>query len=184
MRSIFALALSALLLLPGNPSRAEGTSPTHFSPPGAPAYFVLDDDLVLTTQVKNIFGRVAQLHPVLSRGKYVSVFADADGTYYQGPKGCLPNPNKDALFKALDGGLWLPGKDSKLKPRLWFYMQAMPDSMGRKAGLIIRYLDGLSAGNVRKDPGEIVDFSFMTNVKLLPYEEPAASPSAPDPGKP
>lgn len=178
MKTLFVLALSTFLMTFCNLSGAEGTSPKHFSAPDSLTFFALDDDLTLKTNVKSIFGRVTELHPVLSKGKYVSVFTDSDGTYYQGPKGCLPNPNKDAMFKALDGGLWLPNKDSKLKPRLWFYLKAMPDSLGTKSGLLIRYLDGLSAENVKKDTGEIVDFSFMANITLLPFGEPSEGESS------
>lgn len=167
---LLLLLILALGLCLGARGRAEGIAPGRLTIPRPLTHFVLKDDMVFRTSVKNIFGHKAFLSPVLTKGDYVSVFSDADGTYYQGSKDCLPNPDKRAVFPALDGGLWIPNPGSARKPKLWFYMKAMPQSMAGKAGVLIKYLDALSAGNIKKDTVDFEDLSFMESIKVEPYQ--------------
>jgi len=150
----------------------DGVRPSSLGSVEAPTYFTLAEDLTLSTSVTGPFGRKTKLAPVLLKGEYVSVFTDKDGTYYRGPKDCLPNPNPNALYPALDGGLWLPRDPSKQTPRLWFYMKPMPPLLGSTVGLVVRALDRLTAGNVKKDPAEIEDLSFMERIAVAPYVPP------------
>jgi len=169
MNKVFAFVVLVVSLIFGASVSAEGISPKKLSVPSLISYFAVKEDLVVKTTVKNVFGRKTTLSPILSKGNYISVFSDSEGTFYQGPKDCLPNPNKGAMFKAADGGLWIPNSTSKQTPKLWFYLQPMPDSLGRDAGLLIRALDGMSTGNIKKDIAEIEDLSMIKKLMISPF---------------
>jgi len=189
MKRLLLLTLSLFL---SGCSTFNGVSPNSLEKPTSLSYFILTEDVVFTATYSNILGMKATLSPKLLKGKYNSVYRDVEGTYYEGPKGCLPNAN--AMYKSLDGGLWLPHVKGH-KARLWFYLKGMPDgsdipanptnSQSASNGVIVNStanstansiasgiilgLDRMSAGNVKKDLGIIESTKFINDIEILKY---------------
>lgn len=178
MTKLISLLSALLLILASNVKAGDGVAQSSLSKPAELTHFTLPATVTLSTSVKNAFGHKAHLAPILMKGEYISVFSDSIGTFYQGPKDCLPNPYPSAVFRALDGGVWIPKDSSQLRPKLWFYLKPMPASF--RAGLLIRAIDKVSAGNVKKDPADIDDLSFMVNIAIQPYQVPAVEQGSND----
>lgn len=101
----------------------------------------------------------------LHKGKYVSVFVDNEGTYYQGEKDCWYS--SAGLYKNLDGGIWIPNSNSKQEPRFWFYLKRS-EALTSKGG-IVAALDKMDAGNVKKESSTKIE-PFLLNQITINYE--------------
>jgi hypothetical protein len=175
---LFLLAVFACMC--PTSARADDIPSRKLAKPGELSYFVLPDTVTVHTTV----GKV-HLYPVLAKGRYVSVYEDADGTFYQGPKDCLPNPNPKAVFPALDGGLWIPRDSSRHETRFWVLTRH--DKKTAEMGVLIAAIDRATTGKVRKDSrSHIEDAGFLASLTIRPYAPPAEGeiPSASEPASP
>ena len=112
----------------------------------------------------NAFGSKTTYRVGLRKGKYVSVFADKDGTYYEGPKDCLYN--QFARSKYLDGGIWLPNKGSREEPRFWVYLKPISPDLAAKSGILVAALANMSAGNVKKEWSTKIEPFLLNQISI------------------
>lgn len=145
MKKLIIVLLAYLLASCAN---LDGNPPSTFSKPQKTTSFTLAADAIGDMTSTNSFGIPTVYKTGLRAGKYVSVFSDADGTYYQGNKDCLYN--SIAFYKDLDGGIWIPNKGSGQEPRFWFYLKRMKPGEFN-SGIIGAALANIHAGNVRKE---------------------------------
>jgi hypothetical protein len=177
-RPTFLLAVLAAAF--AGDARSNDIPPAKLAKPKALSYFVLQETTTVHTTVRKV-----HLYPILAKGRYVSAFEDADGTFYQGPKDCLPNPNPKAVLPALDGGLWIPRDPTRHEPRFWVITR--PDKKTEEMGVLIAAIDRATTGKVRKDDkSHIEDATFVATLVIRPYASPADGdiPSAAEPAGP
>ena len=160
---IFAILVSLL----ASCANLDGASPSTFSIPKKSTSFTLTVDAIADMTSTNAFGSATIYKTGLRAGKYIAVFSDADGTYYQGSKDCLYN--SIAFYKNLDGGIWLPNKGSGQEPRFWFYLKRMAPGEFN-SGVLGAALANIHAGNVRKELSTRIEPFLLDRISV--QEEP------------
>jgi hypothetical protein len=171
MKGIINLALCALL---AGCATTEGVAPIELTKPAKLTSFTLKSDGIGEMVSTNAFGSKTTYSVGLRQGKYVSVFVDKDGTYYEGPKDCLYNSL--AYSKYLDGGIWLPNKGSKDEPRFWSYLKPLEPDLESKAGILVAALANMSAGNVKKEWSTKIE-PFLLNQISIEDEIQSSTPA-------
>lgn len=160
MRHFIAPVLCALL---ASCAGMDGAATTELSKPIRLTSFTLKGDAIGEMTSTNAFGSKTTYSTGLRRGKYISVFVDNEGTYYQGEKDCLYN--SIAYYKYLDGGIWIPNKDSKQEPRFWFYLKRLePGEFS--AGVLGAALANMNAGNVKKEWSTKIEPFLLNQISI------------------
>lgn len=172
MKGIVKLALCALL---AGCASTDGVAPGELTKPAKLTSFTLKSEGIGDMVSTNAFGSKTTYTVGLRQGKYVSVFADKDGTYYEGPKDCLYNSL--APTKYMDGGIWLPNQGSKEEPRFWVYLKPLQPELEAKAGILVAALANMSAGNVKKEWSTRIE-PFLLNQISIEDETQSSAPAA------
>lgn len=173
MKSIVNLAFCALLAACAT---TDGTAPVELAKPAKLTSFTLKNDGIGEMVSTNAFGSKTTYSVGLRQGKYISVFVDKDGTYYEGPKGCLYNSL--AQSKYLDGGIWLPNNGSKEEPRFWAYLKPLSPDLEQKAGILVAALANMSAGNVKKEWSTKIEPFLLNQISIQDESESSAPANA------
>jgi len=159
MKKIFVIFLAIFLI---SCTTLDGIKPTKLSKPQKETAFILDKDVIGEMIVTNGFGVKTKTIKGLYKGKYMSVFADKEGTYYQGPKDCVYF-SKD---QNIDGGIWMPKKGSIEEPRLWIYIQPVKGTYPQYGGPLAVTLANIPVGNVRKEWYLTVESSLLNEIHI------------------
>jgi hypothetical protein len=161
MKAIVTLVLCGVL---GGCASTDGVAPTELTKPARLTSFTLAGDAIGDMVSTNAFGSKTTYSVGLRQGKYLSVFADKDGTYYEGAKDCVYNSLAPAKY--LDGGIWLPNKGSKEEPRFWFYLKPLQPDLEAKAGILVAALANMSAGNVKKEWSTKIEPFLLNQISI------------------
>lgn len=141
----------------------DGVAPTELTRTTKLTSFTLKSDVIGEMTSTNAFGTKTTYATGLRKGKYISVFVDKEGTYYQGEKDCLYN--SVAYYKYLDGGVWIPNKDSKEEPRFWFYLKRL-QLFEFNAGVLDVALANMNAGNVKKELSTKIEAFLLNQISV------------------
>jgi len=141
----------------------DGVAPTELTKPAKLTSFTLNSDAIGEMTSTNAFGSKTPYSTGLRKGKYISVFVDKEGTYYQGEKDCLYN--SVAYYKYLDGGIWMPNRDSKDGPRFWFYLKRLQPGEFN-AGVLGAALANMNAGNVKKEWSTKIEPFLLNQISI------------------
>ena len=160
MKHFIALVLCPLL---ASCAGMDGVATTELSKSIRLTSFTLKGDVIGEMTSTNAFGSKTTYSTGLRRGKYISVFVDSEGTYYQGEKDCLYN--SIAYHKHLDGGIWIPNKDSKQEPRFWFYLKRLEPGEFN-AGVLGAALANMNAGNVKKEWSTKIEPFLLNQISI------------------
>jgi hypothetical protein len=161
MKHFIALLFCALV---AGCAGMDGAATSELAKPARLTSFTLKDDAIGEMVSTNAFGSKTTYTIGLRRGKYISVFADAEGTYYEGGKDCVYN--SIAYYKYLDGGIWMPNKSSKQEPRFWFYLKRLEPGQFNNSGVLLTALANIHAGNVKKEMSTKVEPFLLNQISI------------------
>ena len=157
------LIIPALCVLLASCASMDGVATAELSKPIKLTSFTLKGDAIGEMTSTNVFGSKTTYATGLRQGKYISVFVDNEGTYYQGEKDCLYNSL--GYYKYLDGGIWIPHKDSKQEPRFWVYLKRLePGELN--AGVLVAALANMNAGNVKKEWSTRIEPFLLNQISI------------------
>ena len=160
MKHLINLALCVFLAACAT---TDGTAPAQLAKPAKLTSFTLNGDGIGPMVSTNAFGSKTTYTVGLRQGKYISVFADKDGTYYAGPKDCLYNSL--SYYKYLDGGIWLPNQGSKEEPRFWAYVKHL-NAEDFNSGVLVAAMANMSEGNVKKEWSTRIEPFLLNQISI------------------